>query len=213
MRTDRIDGPLPDSWAVVFDSAAAVGPFAMLNDTRETIGAALIYLGYSPNSTDDQELAAATRLLRAQRSRVLTYAPFATARDLLASGDVTVAHNYSGDVLMAQAENEAIEFVIPREGSIIWTDNMAVLRQAPHPRAATVLVNYLLDAEVGARLSNFTRSGSPNAAARSFIDPELLSDPAFYPDSAVLERLHFLLDLGADRAKYDRLWTEVRAGA
>ena len=212
VRTDRIDGPLPDSWAVVFDSAAAAVPFAMLNEARETIGAALIYLGHSPNSTSEAELTAAADLLRAQRARVLTYAPFASARDMLASGDVTVAHNYSGDVLMAKAENSAIEFVIPREGSIIWTDNMAVLKEAPHPNAARVLVNYLLDAEIGARLSNFTRYATPNAAAEPFIDADLRNDRAVYPDAAVLERLHFLRDLGPHRARYDRIWTEIRAG-
>ena len=70
------------SWGLVFDPAQAVGPFAMLNDARETIGAALLYLGHSANSTDPAELAAAEQLLMQQRSRVLTYAPFASARDL-----------------------------------------------------------------------------------------------------------------------------------
>ncbi|MBI4409370.1 MAG: spermidine/putrescine ABC transporter substrate-binding protein [Gemmatimonadetes bacterium] len=213
IRTDllRVDVPL-DTWRLVFDSALAPGPFTMLSDPRETIGAALLYLGHSANSTDPAALAAAERLLVAQRSRVLTYTSFATGRDLLLSGDAVVAHNYSGDVLMAKAEVPAIRFVIPHEGAILWTDNLAVPAGAPHKRLAEVFINFLLDADVGARLSNFTRYASPNAAALPRIDPALRGDPAVYPDSAVLARLEILRDLGPARALYDRIWTRLRAG-
>lgn len=215
IRTDRInvseDTPL-DSWGLVFDPALAPGPIAMLNDAREVISAALLYLGYSPNTTDPAELRAAEDLLRAQRPRVLTYAPFATARDLLASGDVVVAHNFSGDILMARDEQPAIQFVIPREGAIIWTDNLAVPSGARAKYAAEVFINFLLDAEVGARLSNFTRYASPNAAARAFIDEDLLADPAVYPDDATASRLQLLRDLGPARALYEEIWTRLRTG-
>ncbi len=202
-----------DSWAMVFDSASAVGPFTMLDDPRETIGAALIYLGHSPNSQDDAELAEAERLLMEQRSRVLTYSPFATSRDLLASGDAVVAHNYSGDVLSVQEEVPQVRFVIPREGSIVWSDNMAVPKGAPDRRLAELFINYILDGQVGARLSNFTRYASPNEASVPAIDPELLSDRSVYPDSAMLAKMEFLRDVGEARAAYDRIWTRLRAGA
>jgi spermidine/putrescine-binding protein len=91
-----------DTWRVVFDAAAQQGPMVMLQDPRETIGAALIYLGHSPNTTDSTYLAAAEQLLVQQRPRVLQYAPFASGRDLLASGDAAVSHNYSGDILSVQ---------------------------------------------------------------------------------------------------------------
>jgi spermidine/putrescine transport system substrate-binding protein len=215
LRGDRVALPESaslDSWGLVFDPALQPGPMAMLSDARETIGAALLYLGHSANSTDTLELRHAEELLMAQRSRVLTYTGFATGRDLLASGDVVVSHNYSGDILMARDEVQAIRFVIPREGAIIWTDNLAIPARAPGKYAAEVFINYLLDAEVGARLSNFTRYASPNAAARPHIETELLADPAVYPDSTILGRLELLRDLGPDRVLYDRLWTRVRAG-
>ena len=214
VRTDLIGGgEIKESWALVFDPDAAVGPFAMLNDPRETIGAALIYLGHSPNSTDPAQLAEAERLLLAQRSRLLTYAPFASARDLLASGDAVVAHNYSGDVLMVADEVPAVRYLIPREGSVVWTDNLAVPRGAPSARLAHAFINFILDGDVGARLSNFTQYASPNEAALARIAPELRADPAIYPDSAVMARLEFLQDLGGARAAYDRIWTRLRAGA
>ncbi|MBI4408354.1 MAG: extracellular solute-binding protein, partial [Gemmatimonadetes bacterium] len=116
------------------------------------------------------------------------------------------------DVLMAKAEVPAIRFVIPHEGAILWTDNLAVPAGAPHRRLAEVFINFLLDADVGARLSNFTRYASPHAAALPRIDPALRADPAVYPDSAVLARLEILRDVGAARALYDRIWTRLRAG-
>src|SRR5690606_29500086 len=145
--------------------------------------------------------------------RLLTYAPFASARDLLASGDAVVAHNYSGDVLSVAQEVPEVRYVIPREGSVVWTDNLAIPRGAPHPRLAHAFVNFVLDAEVGARLSSFTRYASPNEAALPHLDPALRADPAVYPDEAVLARLEFLRDLGEARSAYDRIWTRLRAGA
>lgn len=201
------------SWRLVFDATAGVGPFVMMSDARELIGAALIYLGHSANSMDSTELAAAEQLLLAQRSRVLTYAPFATARDLLASGDATVAHNYSGDILTAREEVPGIRYVIPSEGAIIWTDNMAIPAGAPHPTLAGVFINFILDANVGARLSNFTRYPSPNAASTPLIDPGLRANPSIYPDSQTMQRLEFLRDIGAARSMYDRIFTRLRAGA
>ncbi|HWV57962.1 MAG TPA: spermidine/putrescine ABC transporter substrate-binding protein [Longimicrobiales bacterium] len=215
IRTDRISGIDEDalgSWRIVFDPDVHPGPFAMMSDGREVIAAALFYLGYSANTTNPDELRAAEELLIAQRPRVLTYAPFATGRDLLAAGDVVVAHNFSGDILMARDEVEAIRYVIPREGAILWTDNLAVPVGARAKYAAEVFINFLLDAEVGGRLSNFTRYASPNAAARAYIDEDLLSDPSVYPDEEVAGRLELLRDLGPDRALYEAIWTRVRAG-
>lgn len=215
VREDLVADParLVESWALVFDPAHAPGPFAMLNDARETIGAALLYLGHSANSTDPGELAGAERLLMEQRARVLTYAPFATARDLLGSGDAVAVHNYSGDIRTVQEEVPSVRYLIPSEGAIVWTDNLAIPRGAPNRLLAEVFINFILDAEVGARLSRFTFYATPNAAALPLVDPELLADRSIYPEPAVLEKLEFLRELGPAREVYDRIWTRLRAGA
>jgi spermidine/putrescine transport system substrate-binding protein len=201
------------SWAVVFDPASALGPFTMLADVRETIGAALLYLGYSANSTNPQELDAAERLLMRQRERVLTYAPGATARDLLGSGDATVAHAWSGDVMQIRDDAPSVEYLIPREGAVVWTDNMMIPAGAPNKRLAEVFINFILDANVGARLSDFTRYASPNSASTPMIDAALLANPSVYPPPELVGKLEFLHDSGAARALYDRIWTRLRAGA
>lgn len=214
IRGDRVDttGRALDTWAVVFDPDSNVGPFTMLDEPRETIGAALKYLGYSANTTDTVHLAAAEGLLRRQHARVLAYASATGGRDLLATGDALVVHGYNGDIVLTRDEVPGILYVVPREGSLAWTDNMIVPVRAPHRLAAEVFMNFLLDAENGAALTNYTRFASPNRAASPFVRPEIRDDPALYPPIEVLDRLEILQDLGTATTLYDRVWTRVVTG-
>jgi spermidine/putrescine transport system substrate-binding protein len=213
IRTDRVSAGRPfDTWRLVFDSATAVGPFTMLDEPREVIGAALKYLGFSANTTDSGELARAEVLLRDQHRRVLAYASATGSRDLLAAGDAVVAHAYSGDVVTARAEVPAIRYVLPREGALLWTDNLVIPVGARNRYTAEVFVNFLLDARNGAALSNYTRFATPNRAALPLVDSALTADPAIYPPPDVRARLEILRDLGADARLYDAVWTRVMAG-
>ncbi len=213
IRVDRVDTTRAlDTWALVFDSAASLGPFTMLDEPRETIGAALKYLGHSVNSRDPKELEAAQNLLTQQRRRVLAYASATGGRDLLASADAVVVHGYNGDIVLTKDEVPDIVFVVPREGSIVWTDNMTVPVRAPNRYTAEVFINFVLAAEHGAALTNYTRFASPNAAALPHIEPAIRRDPALFPPEEVLERLEILEELGEARALYDRVWTRVVAG-
>jgi spermidine/putrescine transport system substrate-binding protein len=213
VRTDRVaaDRPL-DTWRLVFDSASAVGPFTMLDEPREVIGAALKYLGYSANTVSPADLARAEALLRAQHRRVLAYASATGGRDLLAAGDAVVAHAYSGDVATAQAEAPAIRYVLPREGTLLWIDNLVIPVRARSRYTAEVFVNFLLDGQNGATLSNYTRFATPNRTALPLVDTTLTADPAIYPPPAIRARLEILRDLGADARLYDAVWTRVMAG-
>ena len=88
-------------------------------------------------------------------------------------------------------------YFIPREGSEIWLDNMGVTSKAPHRDMAEKFINYILDAKIGAQLSNFNQYPTPNKAAMEFINPEDLKNPAIYPPPEVLKNLEFVKDLGA----------------
>lgn len=213
LRRDRLPPGTPaiDSLKVLFDPASSVGPFALLDDQRETMGLALKYLGYSLNSRNPSELKAAEQLLAATRARALAWTGSSTARDMLAAGDVVIEQQYSGDVAMARAENPAIEFVFPREGGSVWTDNLAIPRGAPHRLAAHALINYLLDAAVGARLANFTRYATPNQAALAMVDPALRADPGLYPEDATLANFEYVQDVGEATRLYVDAWTRIKA--
>lgn len=203
--------PVPDSWAVLFDPAHAVGPFSMIDDQREALGAALKYLGFSMNSRDPAELRAAEELLVATRKRSLTWAGSSPSRDLLARGDVVVQQNYGGDVAQVAAEVPDILYILPKEGASIWSDNLAVPRDAPHPAAAHAFLNFLMDPGVAARLANYTSYATPNALALPQVDATLRDDPAFYPPPELMERLEFVQDLGEATRLYTETWTRVKA--
>jgi spermidine/putrescine transport system substrate-binding protein len=118
---------------------------------------------------------------------------------------------YNGDAVRGMAEDPETYYFVPREGSEIWIDNMAIPAKAPHRDLAEKFINYLLDAKIGAQLSNFNRYATPNKAALEFIRPEDLKNPAIYPPADLMEKLHFVKDLGAKTQWYDELWTQIKS--
>ncbi|WP_457631217.1 polyamine ABC transporter substrate-binding protein [Oceanithermus sp.] len=200
-----------DSWAVFFDPEAYKGPFILLDEMRETIGAALKYLGYSLNDTDPAHLEEAGKLLIDAKKRSLGFADSVGARSRLLAGDAAVVHNYSGDIFAVQEEDDDIVYVIPKEGGTIWVDALAIPSQAPHPDLAYEFINFVLEPRVAATISNYNYYASPVQAAEPYLDAELLNNPAVYPTPAVRARLEFIHDLGEATVLYDRIWTEVKA--
>jgi spermidine/putrescine-binding protein len=185
----------------------------MLDDPREAMAAALSYLGYSINSTNEDELREAADLISETTSRLAAF-DSDQFEDLLISGETAVAHGYSGDFFTAFAEAENPDdylYVIPEEGAVRWVDNMAVLADAPHPCTAHTFLNFILDARNGAQLTNWNFYGSPNTAAEEFVDAEVLEDPAIYPPEDVLANLEFLENTGDVETLYTDLFTQAKS--
>jgi spermidine/putrescine-binding protein len=206
-------GDVEPSWALVFDPAIASqlpGRIALLDDARETMAAALHWLGLDPNTTDEDELRAASEVIAAARSWTAAYASEGETPSLLVSGEVVIALGYSGNLLEAFDGDDRFEYVVPREGATIWTDNMAVLAAAPHPCTAHAFIDFVLRPEQHARLTNYIYYPSPNALAAEFIDEEILSDPAIYPDEETLARLAFLRDTGDSETLFSDLFERAK---
>lgn len=203
--------PPPSSWADLFDPGR-MAPYrhriSMLNDMREVIGAALLSLGFSPQSTDPQELAQAQALLQRQKPLLAKYDSEAF-EDSLASGETVMAQGWSGEIAMAQRQNPAIAFVIPREGTLMFVDNWAIPKGARHKALAEDFINFVLRPEISARIVNHARYASVNEAAKPFIDAEILRGPSYAePTGITLWRLE---DLGPANQLYERVWLELRA--
>jgi spermidine/putrescine transport system substrate-binding protein len=183
---------------------------SMLDDYREAFGAALIKLGKSVNTTDDAELDAALALLKEQKPLLRTY----TTDDIgqLSSGDSWVVHSWGSDVYQVKGDRPSVTYYIPTEGGIRGSDTMVLLANAQHPIAAQLFMDYMLDAQVSAANTNYIGYMGPNEAAKEFIDPAILADPAVNPDKAVIDTLQELQDLGPDLEKYSTRWNELRAG-
>jgi spermidine/putrescine-binding protein len=205
------DDPDP-TWGWLFDPEMTTAGMTLLDDPRESMGAALAYLGYSINSTDESEVREAADLIAETRSRIAAYESD-QFEDLLLDGETAVAHGYSGDFFAAFDGEDAWDdyaYIVPEEGAVKWVDAMAVLADAPHPCTAHTFINFILNARNGAQLTNWVFYASPNAAAEEFIDPEILEDPAIYPPQDVEENLEFLQDTGAVESQYTDLFEEAK---
>jgi spermidine/putrescine transport system substrate-binding protein len=207
-REDLVKGPV-DSWAVLFDPAKKVGDFLLLDEMREQIGAALKYRGQSVNSTDPVQLTAAEALLIEAKRRSKGFAGGTEIRNRLVAGDIAVGPAYSGDIISAQADNPKLKYVIPREGATIWADNLLILSKAPNPDLAYKFINYLLEPEVAAKVSNGIGYATPVASAMPKIEAK--DNPLVYPGAEIRSRLEFINDLGAGNDAYNKVWADVKA--
>lgn len=203
--------PVPDSWAAVFDPPADAGPVVLLDSARDLIGAALKYRGQDVNTTDPAALRAVRDLLLRVKGRALGFDGTVGGKNKVLGRLATAAVVYSGEGVRGMAEDPETRYVIPKEGSLIWVDSLAVLSRAPNRDLAERFLNFCLEPEIGARISNFTQFATPNAAARAHLRPADLANPVLYPPEEVLARLDFLKPLGAQTRLYDEVWTAVKA--
>lgn len=198
-----------DSWAAMWDPRFA-GRVLMVDDPRETLGAALLRQGVSLNTHDLGALARAQRLLIDQKPLVRTY-DSANYHDVLASGDVWLAQGWNGQFAKAMEQNPDIAYVIPREGASLFIDSLAIPREAPHAELAHAFIDFTLEADVAAEICRTMGYSSPNQAARAFLPERLQRNPAVFPTQESLARLELIEDLGETTQVYDRLWTEVKS--
>jgi spermidine/putrescine transport system substrate-binding protein len=198
----------PESWAVLWDPQFK-GRISMLNDQREVLGAALRSLGHSLNTKDPAIVEQAKRRLLAQKPLVKTYTS-ENYDQLLASGEVVLAHGWGGAVARAMMERPSIRFVVPKEGGTIWSDCLVVLQGSRNKELAMRFINYLLEAPVAARTTDRILFASAVRGARDLVKQEVRDNPAVYTPEDVFARLEWMTDLGRAIRLYDRAWTELK---
>jgi len=211
-----------NSWRLLFDPLV-VSKFrdcgvAIIDQPLEVVSIALIYLGLDANSSSPKDLKAAEILLMSIRPYVRNIAT-SSVLDELAQGDLCIILGWNGQV--AQARRAAVEtdhrreitYIVPKEGSIIWFDSLAIPRDAPHVQNAHRFVNFVLEGRVHGSISNSVRFANPNLAAASHVDTALLNDPGIYPPPEVLSRLVSVRARSDDsQREITRLWTRFRTG-
>ncbi|MGJ8524930.1 Spermidine-binding periplasmic protein SpuE [Halomonadaceae bacterium LMG 33818] len=208
----------PDSWSLLFDPKANPDqPFAMQSDGNVMIGAACAYLGHAYNCNDRQDWIQAGKLLMQTtgRSNFSGYVDGTPVLDQLARGTVKVGISFNGDFLNSRNADpkdfKNLAFFVPKEGGELWVDTMMIPAHAPHPDLAYKFINFILDAKVGAELSNWTYYSSPNKAALPYLDKALQESPSV-PSADVMKRVHYLPALdGQDLMDFQQLWSEVRS--
>ncbi len=159
----------PRTWKEMFDAERLQpwkGRISMLDDVREAAGSALIALGMDPNPTTAAEVAKAGELLKKQKPFLAKY-DSASAEDSVASGETWIAHAFSGDVAVAQSENEDIGYLLPEDGVTFFIDNLAILAESKNKDAAHKLLNFLLTPEAATQNCNSMKFGSCNAKLKT----------------------------------------------
>lgn len=213
-------GP-PDSWAYLFEPELleqfAPDGINVLNDQRELMAAALFYLGYSPNSTEESELAAARDLILRAKPYWKTFNSEDYYSTLMESDEIVLSQAWSGDTAQAywNTYDEATEdgnwyFAVPKEGAVRYQDNVCIPANSRRSATAMHFMNYLMEPEVAAAITNFTYYPSPNEAAKAFINPDILNNPGIYPPPEVAAKLQWLEDVGDAIFIYDQMWTAIK---
>ncbi len=209
----------PTSWAILFDPAILAkikGKVTVLDDSRELFAAALMYNGFSANSTKPEEWAKARETLIKAKPY---WAAFNTQSYIkeLTLGNIWVAHGYSSDMFQANLDARAakrpfgVSYTLQKEGNTLSLDSMMVMKAAPRPDLAHKFINFMLDGKNSAELTNMIGSGNPNKAAGQFVKPEIKKISAVFPDDAAKKKLVQLNDLqGKPLRELNKLWTQVK---
>lgn len=220
------DVPL-DSWDLLFNPANAEKladcGITVLDDDQEAFGAALIWLGRDPNAGAPDEIEAVRQAYGAIRPYIRTFNN-AEYKDALANGDACLVMGYSGDIGQARdvaleaAENTGnpapdIRYVIPKEGAIRWTDVIAIPADARNPDAAHAFINYLMEPEVIADITDYVAYANANLAATGLVDPAIAADEGVYPPEDVRAKLVDPVSLPEDvQRQRVRAWTQIKSG-
>lgn len=211
-----------DSWALIFDPQYAEKladcGITFLDSATDMLPSALAYLGLEPTSSDPEDLAKAAEVMGAVRPYVRYFHSSQYISDL-ANGEVCVSVGYSGDVFISAARAvEAangieVAYSVPVEGAQQWFDMMVIPADAPNPEAALAWMNFIMDPQVTADITDYVWYANANAASMPLIDPEIAGDPAIFPPEEVLAKLFptVLREARTDRLM-TRLWTQVRTG-
>lgn len=206
--TTMVDEPV-DSWDILWNPKYAK-EILMLDSQRDSIGAALLKLGYSVNTTNPQELAEAAELLKEQKPLVLAYV-VDEGKDKMVSGEAALSLTWSGEAMYAIGENDELAYAIPKEGTNLFVDVMAIPKGAKNIEAAHKFMDFLNRPEIALRNAEYTGYATPNLAAREMLPAEIRDVPGAYPSDEELAKTEVFVSLGETLREYDRIWTEVKA--
>ncbi len=189
-----------------------------LDSPSEIIPMALKYIGEDPDSHDPDVIAKVEDVLMAVRPHVQKFHS-SEYINALANGDICVAIGWSGDVLQArdradEADNGIeIAYYAFNEGSQMWFDQMAIPVDAPNPDGAHVFLNFIMDAQNMAAASNYVYYANGNKASQEFLEEDVITDPAIYPDEATMENLYTTTPYPPKVQRVvTRLWTKIKSG-
>lgn len=199
----------PDSWEVLWDQQYA-DKILMFDNPRDAFAIAELLLGYSLNTTDAAELQACADKLAEQKPVVQNYV-MDQIYDKMIKGEAYVAPYYAGDFMQMKDENDALEFVFPKEGFNFFIDSMCIPKGAANKEAAEMYINFMCEPEISASNLSYIGYSTPIPAAMEFLDEDIADSDIVYPSDEVLARSQMFSYLGKEaNDKMDELWNVTR---
>lgn len=201
-------GKLPESWDV-FSNAKYAGKMTMLNDHRETIGAALFFLGKSMNDTNDADLAKAKEILLKWKKNLAKF-DNELYKVGIQSGEFLIVQGYSGDLFQVLAESPNLAYMCPKEGISMSCDDWVIPASAKNKELAYKFIDFLCEPKNAAKNMEFTCYSAPIPEARKYVSEENKNHPGMFIPDDLYKRGELIRDLGADNAKFNELWDVVK---
>ncbi len=201
---------VPDSWKVLFDSDEYKGRIAVLSEAGDMIRLHAKYLGKSVNSLTPEDIKAIEAMMIKQKPNIKSYHED-NGQDLLAKGEVDLVLEYNGDIAQVMTEDDDLDFIIPKEGSQLNSDNLCIPKGAPHPKNAHAFINYLLDAEAGKKITETILYPTPNAATKALMPDSYKSNSVIFPSADVLAKCEYAKFNPELQPLYEEAFTRVRA--
>ena len=189
-----------------------------LDAPTEVIPAALKFLGEDPDSKDPDVIAKVEGVLMPVRPYISKFHS-SEYINALANGDICVAFGWSGDILQArdraaEADNGiTIAYNAPKEGALMWFDQMAIPADAPNPDGALKFLNFMMDPQNMAAASNYVYYANGNKASQQYLNEDVIGDPAIYPSAETMKNLYTFTPYDPKVQRIvTRLWTKIKSG-
>lgn len=208
-----------DTWAVIFEAQylrKLERKVTVLDSQRELFAAALKYLGYSVNETEEAKLKQARDLILRAKPYWAAFNAASYFKELTV-GNIWLAHGYSNDFFTAQQDARnagrkfSIGYSIPKEGAVFALDNLVMHKSGQRPDLAYQFIDFWLEGRASAELTNAIGAGSPNQAAMPLIDPQIATNEAIFPGPEKFRQLEMLRDYDRRlRRTLNRLWIEIK---
>ncbi len=206
---DIVTDPV-DSWDILWNTKYNNKQIIMFDSMRDTLAIGLKKLGYSMNSTNPDEIKAATDELIKQKQTMDPLYYVDEVKDKMINEEAALAPVWSGDAAYIKSQNPKLKYVIPKEGSNKWFDGMVIPKDAKNKENAEKLINFLSDPENAKKNVDYIGYSTPNKAAFDLLDDEVKNDTGAYPSKEVLDKCEVFIDLGDSLKLYDDAWMNIK---
>jgi spermidine/putrescine transport system substrate-binding protein len=206
----RVDPATIRSWRDLWRPEFS-GRVMLSEDLREVFAIGLRLLGYSGNTRDPDQIAAAYAQLQPLIPSIRLFASDAQKQAFL-NQEVVIGMIWNGEAFMAAQENPNIRYIYPQEGPIVWLDSMVIPKNAANPDQAHRFIDFVHRPEIARMISEEIGYASPNRAAVALLDEAVRHNPTVYPPQQILDKGEFQLDVGEAMLIYEKYWEQLKSG-